>query len=69
DGEVEPLARDLLAMVDGFATLGPRHWRARRARARQEARFARLIEDVRSGAVTAPPDSWLVRTARHRDTP
>src|SRR3954453_5318431 len=29
-------AADLVAMVDGFATLGPRHWHARRARGRQE---------------------------------
>ncbi|GAA3387560.1 cytochrome P450 [Streptomyces roseoviridis] len=31
------LARDCVAMVDGFATPGPRHLRARRARSRQEA--------------------------------
>ncbi|GAA2426255.1 cytochrome P450 [Streptomyces glaucus] len=64
--EAEPLARDLVAMVDGFATAGPRHWRARRARGRQEARLARLVQDVRSGAVTAPADSVLARVARHR---
>src|SRR5690606_30157338 len=28
----EGIAADMVAMVDGFATLGPRHWRARRAR-------------------------------------
>ncbi|MGC9436999.1 cytochrome P450 [Streptomyces sp. WG5] len=67
--DVEPLARDLIAMVDGFATPGPRHLRARRARARQEARTARLIADVRSGAVAAPADSVLDRVARHRDAP
>ncbi|MEV5318170.1 cytochrome P450 [Streptomyces sp. NPDC052687] len=65
DDDAEPLARDLVAMVDGFATLGPRHWRARRARARQEARLARLVEDVRSGAVTAPADSALDQVCRH----
>ncbi|PZT70261.1 cytochrome P450 [Streptomyces sp. SW4] len=65
----EALARDLVAMVDGFATAGPRHWRARRARRRQEDRFSRLVEDVRSGAVAAPADSVLDRVARHRDTP
>jgi fatty-acid peroxygenase len=65
DDEAEPVARDLVAMVDGFATLGPRHWRARRARGRQEARLARLIEDVRSGTATAPPDSVLDQVSRH----
>ncbi|OVZ99764.1 cytochrome [Streptomyces sp. CS113] len=66
--DTETLARDLVAMVDGFATPGPRHLRARRARARQEARTARLVEDVRAGALTAPADSMLERVARHRDT-
>ncbi|GAA4973258.1 cytochrome P450 [Streptomyces hyderabadensis] len=66
--DAEPLARDLLAMVDGFATPGPRQLRARRARARQETRTARLVEEVRSGALAAPADSMLARVARHRDT-
>ncbi|GGV74083.1 hypothetical protein GCM10010277_88040 [Streptomyces longisporoflavus] len=35
DGEDEEMARDLVAMVDGFAAPGPRHLRARRARSRQ----------------------------------
>ncbi|MFD5337577.1 cytochrome P450 family protein [Streptomyces hawaiiensis] len=65
--EEEPLARDLLAMVDGFATAGPRHWRARRARTRQERRFADLVTDVRSGTVQAPADSVLDRVCHHRD--
>lgn len=67
--DAESLVRDLIAMVDGFASPGPRHLRARRARSRQEARTARLIEDVRSGAVTAPDGSVLERVARHRDAP
>lgn len=68
DGEAGSVAADLLAMVDGFATLGPRHWRARRARARQEARMARLIDDVRSGrGPAAAPGSLPARAAAHRD--
>ncbi|GAA3962918.1 fatty-acid peroxygenase [Streptomyces marokkonensis] len=67
--DAEPLARDLIAMVDGFATPGPRHLRARRARARQQARMARLIEDVRRGKVSAPADSVLDRVCRHHDDP
>ncbi|MER7897866.1 cytochrome P450 [Streptomyces sp. NPDC096046] len=62
-----PLARDLVAMVDGFATPGPRHWRARRARARCEAWLGRLVEDVRTGAVAAPAGSVLEGVVRHRD--
>ncbi|MEV0304985.1 cytochrome P450 [Streptomyces prasinus] len=67
EDEEEPLARDLLAMVDGFATPGARHWRARRARSRQEKRFGELVTEVRSGAVRAPADSVLERVCHHRD--
>ncbi|MFC8369593.1 cytochrome P450 [Streptomyces sp. NPDC057239] len=67
EDEEEPLARDLLAMVDGFATVGPRHWRARRARTRREQRFADLVARVRSGAVDAPTGSVLDRVCGHRD--
>jgi fatty-acid peroxygenase len=56
---VAPIARDLIALVDGFATAGPRHWRARRARGRLEDRLAALIGQVRAGTVTAPPGSAL----------
>ncbi|MBB2910184.1 fatty-acid peroxygenase [Streptosporangium becharense] len=67
EDDVPDLAADLVAMVDGFATLGPRHWRARRARARREAWLGRLVEDVREGTVAAPPGSPLRVAARHRD--
>jgi fatty-acid peroxygenase len=67
DDEVPAVARDLLAMVDGFATGGPRHWRARRARGRREAWLAQLVRDVRSGAATVPADSAVAAVAAHRD--
>jgi fatty-acid peroxygenase len=67
EGEVSSVARDLTAMVDGFATAGPRHWRARRARGRREAWLARLVEEVRSGAATVPPGSVVDVVAGHRD--
>lgn len=57
--EVPALAADLTAMVDGFATVGPRHWRARRARGRRERWLSALIEQVRAGSVTAPAGSAL----------
>ncbi|MEU4302340.1 hypothetical protein AB0F92_29605 [Kitasatospora aureofaciens] len=58
DDEVAPLARDLVAMVDGFATVGPRHWRARLARRRRERSLTALVEAVRDGSASVP--------ARHR---
>lgn len=67
DDEVPSLARDLTAMVDGFATGGPRHWRARRARGRREAWLAQLVTDVRSGAVTVPERSAVQAVSWHTD--
>ncbi len=63
DDEVAPLARDLVAMVDGFATPGPRHWRAREARARREEWLAGLIEELREGHGVSP----AAVVARHHD--
>jgi fatty-acid peroxygenase len=54
-------------MVDGFGTLGPRHWRARRARHRCEAWLADLVRDVRCGRHTAPAGSALDVVSTHRD--
>lgn len=67
DSEVPGLAADLVAMVDGFATVGPRHWRARRARSRREAWLADLLTRVREGQVTAPSGSALQVVVDHRD--
>jgi fatty-acid peroxygenase len=56
--ELPTLAADLIAMVDGFATPGPRHFKARFARRRQEKRFAGVTEgflyDVMSAHVRDP---------------
>ncbi|MGY1778441.1 cytochrome P450 [Geodermatophilus sp. SYSU D00804] len=67
DDEVPALARDLLAMVDGFATGGPRHWRARRARGRREEWLAGIVQRVRSGELVVPAGSVLQVVAAHRD--
>jgi fatty-acid peroxygenase len=67
-GEVARTAADLTAMVDGFATLGPRHWRARRARGRRERWLTTLIEQVREGTTSVPPGSILEVVAHHTGT-
>jgi fatty-acid peroxygenase len=54
-------------MVDGFASAGPRHVRARRARSRQEARLADRVEAIRRGTWGAPAGSVLETVAAHRD--
>ncbi|MGY1743419.1 MULTISPECIES: cytochrome P450 [unclassified Blastococcus] len=64
---VPAVARDLVAMVDGFATGGPRHWRARRARGRREAWLATLVDDVRAGRREVPTGSVVDVVVHHRD--
>ncbi|MEU1015119.1 cytochrome P450 [Streptomyces sp. NPDC005900] len=72
DDEARRTAHDLVTMVDGFATAGPRHWQARRARQRQEQRLAHLIEDIRAADLT-PSDrggaapSVVEAVAAHRE--
>ncbi|MFD0366465.1 cytochrome P450 [Streptomyces sp. NPDC127114] len=62
------LARDCVAMVDGFATAGPRHLRARRARARQEDLLAAEVERARAAPVPAgPPRTAFDAVVAHRD--
>jgi fatty-acid peroxygenase len=68
DEEVPALARDLTALVDGFATGAPRHWRARRVRQRREAWLAGIVEEVRSGRRAVPPGSVLDVVSSHRDS-
>lgn len=67
ESDVPEVARDLVAMVDGFATAGPRHWRARAARRRREAWLGQLITDVRAGKAAVAADSAVWIVARHRE--
>ncbi|MEU4221243.1 cytochrome P450 [Actinoplanes sp. NPDC026623] len=67
DAHVPEVAADLTSMVDGFATLGPRHWRARRARGRRERWLSALIGKVRAGTVTPPAGSALGVVARYTE--
>ncbi|MEU4419359.1 cytochrome P450 [Actinoplanes sp. NPDC024001] len=64
DREVTTLARDLVAMVDGFATAGPRAARALAARRRQEHRLSKIIAEVRR---KPPSESPLSVVAHHTD--
>lgn len=67
DAAVAELAHDCTAMVDGFATPGPRHMRARRARRRQEQALAGLITDVRRIPEAESKGSPLETVAWHRE--
>ena len=57
----------MVAMVDGFATIGPRHFRGRRARERSEAWLQKIVSDVRSGRRTAEAGTVLADLAEYRD--
>lgn len=64
DREVVALARDCVAMVDGFATVGPRTVRALAARQAQERRLSKIIAGVRAKPPTRSPLSIV---AHHSD--
>jgi fatty-acid peroxygenase len=67
ENDVPAVARDLVSMVDGFATPGPRHWKARAARRRREAWLGRLVTGVRDGSVTPAGGSALEIVSNHRE--
>jgi fatty-acid peroxygenase len=64
---VAEVAADMVAMVDGFASAGPRYRRGVRARRRQERRVAEYLADVRAGRRDLPSDTPLAQVALHRD--
>lgn len=51
----QSLARHMAAMVDGFAALGPRLWRARVGRIEAERWARSMIRRVRDGKLLPPP--------------
>ncbi len=51
------LSGALVAMVDGFGTLGPRHWRGRRARDLAERWAQKVIRDIRADLLDVPGDT------------
>ncbi|WP_232320112.1 cytochrome P450 [Herbidospora daliensis] len=60
-GDLDDLAADLVAMVDGFGSAGARHWRGRRARLRREAWLTDLLSHG------PPPGPLAEHVAGHRD--
>lgn len=60
-------AEDFSAMVDGFGSAGPRHFRGRSARTRTEKWIGGIIEAVRSGRLKAAEGTALHEIAFHHD--
>ncbi|HEX2175993.1 MAG TPA: cytochrome P450 [Nocardioidaceae bacterium] len=67
DAHARSASADMVALVDGFGTLGPRHWRARLARRRAEQRLEDTVLRVRAGRETVAPGSMFERVLQHRD--
>jgi len=61
-------AQDMVTMVDGFASLGSRHWRARGARRRQERLVTKVVQRVREARQTDDVADALHAVAWHRDS-
>lgn len=59
--------RDMAAMVDSFATVGPRHWLGRWARNRAERWMTGVVERTRTGDLIPPPGAALAEISLHRD--
>ncbi|GAB2696322.1 cytochrome P450 [Thalassiella azotivora] len=65
--QVPGRTRELLALIESPAAVGPPHWRGRLARRRLEVWLAGLVEDVRAGRRTPEPGSALDVVVGHRD--
>lgn len=66
-GEAEKRGAQLGKMIDGFATLNLRHWRARKARKQTESWMAGIIERVRSRKLAPAGKTALYMIAWHQD--
>lgn len=66
DEEIRNRASDFADMVDGFAAIGPRWRRARRARRRAETWARQLVDRSRAGQIQPPVSTALHIIANHR---
>lgn len=67
DGEAREIAKDCVSMVDGFATAGPRHVRARRARHRREQALMAAVDRVRVHDPRLVSGTVVETVALHRE--
>ena len=67
ESKVKQLTKDLAAMFESPASLGPAHWLGRNARNQVEKWIGELINEVREGKVNPPENTALHRFSWHRD--
>ncbi|MFC2947469.1 cytochrome P450 [Virgibacillus sediminis] len=65
--EVSLRRDDVASMFEGAGSLGPRHWKARKGRARSEKWIGSLVEKVRSGELDPPEQTALHTISLYRD--
>lgn len=67
EADVEQKAQSFIAMVDAFGAVGPRHWRGKSARESTEEWIINVIEQLRSGKLTAAPGTALSVVDRYQE--
>ena len=67
EDEIKGLTKDLGAMFESAAKIGPNHWLGRNARNRVEKWIGEIIDKVRDGKVNPPENSALHRFSWHQD--
>lgn len=67
EDEVKGLTKELAAMFESVASVGPAHWLGRNARNRTEKWIAKLTDRVRSGEMELPDNTVFHKFIWHRD--
>ncbi|MGG3798548.1 cytochrome P450 [Metabacillus fastidiosus] len=67
EDKIKGLTKDLGAMFESVAVIGPKHWMGRNARNQAEKWMEEIIDKVRKGKENPPQHSVLYRFAWHRD--
>ncbi|WP_138419322.1 cytochrome P450 [Aquibacillus sediminis] len=66
ESEVAERADDFISMIYAFGTIGPEHWKGRVARNRAEGWIRGIVEDVRSGNLSAEKGTALYEMAFYK---
>ena len=67
EDDVKQMTKDLAAMFESSAAVGPNHWLGRNARNKVENWIGELVDKVRNGEIKPPEDTALHRFVWHRD--
>lgn len=67
EDDIKEMTKDLAAMFESPASVGPNHWLGRNARNKAENRIGDVIDKVRNGVINPPENTALHRFTWHRD--